>query len=173
MIHVNRGATSLGAFPEEQVREGIRAGRFLPSDLGWKEGIPNWQPLSQFPEFAEEIGAVAKPSAVSSSPAQPVASLTAANVIGRSEPLSIISLVLSLLGLPGFLCCAFIIFSIPGIVCGHLALSNIGRQPGAQGRGMALAGLIIGYASLFIWIAYVIFFGGITAIQQILNSMNH
>ena len=43
----------------------------------------------------------------------------------------------------------------------------------AMGRGMALAGLIIGYASIFIWIAYVIFFGGITAIQQILNSMNH
>src|SRR2546428_233036 len=34
MIHVNRGATSLGAFPEEQVREAIRAGRFVGSDLG-------------------------------------------------------------------------------------------------------------------------------------------
>ena len=55
MIHVNRGATSLGAFPEEQVREGIRAGRFLPSDLGWKEGMANWQPLSQFTEFATDI----------------------------------------------------------------------------------------------------------------------
>jgi GYF domain 2 len=42
MIHVNRGATNLGAFPEEQVREGIRAGRFLPSDLGWRKGMANW-----------------------------------------------------------------------------------------------------------------------------------
>jgi hypothetical protein len=57
MIHVNRGATSLGAFPEEQVREGIRSGRFLPTDLGWKEGMANWQPLSQFTEFAGDISA--------------------------------------------------------------------------------------------------------------------
>jgi hypothetical protein len=61
-IHVNRGATSLGVFPEEQVREALRAGRFLPTDLGWKEGMPNWQPLSQFSEFAADIGAAAPPS---------------------------------------------------------------------------------------------------------------
>ncbi len=57
MIHVNRGATSLGAFPEDQVREGLRAGRFLPSDLGWREGMASWEPLSQFSEFAADIGA--------------------------------------------------------------------------------------------------------------------
>src|SRR5207244_13620044 len=57
MIHVNRGATSLGVVPEEQVREGIRAGRFLASDLGWREGMASWQPLSQFTEFADDIAA--------------------------------------------------------------------------------------------------------------------
>jgi hypothetical protein len=51
MIHVNRGATSLGAFPEEEVREGLRTGRFAPTDIGWREGMANWQPLSQFPEL--------------------------------------------------------------------------------------------------------------------------
>jgi hypothetical protein len=63
MIHVNRGATSLGAFPEEQVREGIRAGRFLPRDLGWREGMASWQPLSQFTEFADDIAAAPAASA--------------------------------------------------------------------------------------------------------------
>jgi hypothetical protein len=52
MIHVNRGATSLGVFSEEEVREGLRTGRFVPSDIGWREGMVNWQPLSQFPELA-------------------------------------------------------------------------------------------------------------------------
>jgi hypothetical protein len=56
MIHVNRGATSLGAFSEEQVREGLRSSRFLPSDLGWREGMTSWQQLSQFPEFAADAG---------------------------------------------------------------------------------------------------------------------
>ena len=52
MIHVNRGATSLGVFSEEEVREGLRTGRFAPTDIGWREGMPNWQPLSQFAELA-------------------------------------------------------------------------------------------------------------------------
>src|SRR5882757_6017549 len=51
MIHVNRGATSLGAFSDEEVREGLRTGRFVPTDIGWREGMANWQPLSQFTEF--------------------------------------------------------------------------------------------------------------------------
>ena len=52
MIHVNRGATSLGVFSEDEVREGLRAGRFAPTDIGWREGMTNWQPLSQFAELA-------------------------------------------------------------------------------------------------------------------------
>src|SRR5205809_4886205 len=52
MIHVNRGSASLGVFSEEEVREGLSAGRFVPTDIGWREGMASWQPLSQFPEFA-------------------------------------------------------------------------------------------------------------------------
>src|SRR5213082_18518 len=52
MIHVNRGATSLGTFSEEEVRQGLRTGRFAPTDIGWREGMANWQPLSQFAELA-------------------------------------------------------------------------------------------------------------------------
>src|SRR6266478_4513907 len=61
MIHVNRGATNLGAFSEEDVREGLRTGRFAPSDLGWREGMANWQALSQFPEFAAAPAAAGPP----------------------------------------------------------------------------------------------------------------
>src|SRR2546430_14595378 len=52
MIHVNRGATSLGTFSEEEVREGLRTGRFAPTDIGWRKGMATWQPLSQFSELA-------------------------------------------------------------------------------------------------------------------------
>ncbi|HEY7000280.1 MAG TPA: YIP1 family protein [Candidatus Udaeobacter sp.] len=51
MIHVNRGATSLGVFSEEEVREGLGTGRFVPTDIGWREGMASWQPLSRFPEL--------------------------------------------------------------------------------------------------------------------------
>jgi len=46
MIHLNRGATSLGIFSEEEIREGLRTGRFAPADIGWREGMTNWQPFS-------------------------------------------------------------------------------------------------------------------------------
>jgi hypothetical protein len=52
MIHVNRGTTNLGVFSENDVREGLSAGRFVPTDIGWREGMASWQPLSHFPEFA-------------------------------------------------------------------------------------------------------------------------
>jgi hypothetical protein len=58
MIHVNRGATSLGVFSEEEVREGLRTGRFASTDIGWREGMANWQPLSQFAELAGATPAV-------------------------------------------------------------------------------------------------------------------
>lgn len=76
MIHVNRGATSLGAFSEEEVREGLRTGRFVLTDIGWREGMANWQPLSQFPE----LGA-ATPAAP---PAQIAAGVTSEAAAPRS-----------------------------------------------------------------------------------------
>ncbi|MGH8095016.1 MAG: YIP1 family protein [Chthoniobacterales bacterium] len=51
-IQVNRGETKLGNFSEEEIREGLKSGRFAPTDLGWREGMPAWLPLAQFPEFA-------------------------------------------------------------------------------------------------------------------------
>lgn len=61
MIHVNRGATSLGVFSEEEVREGLRTGRFAPTDIGWREGMASWQPLSQFPELGAATAASSAP----------------------------------------------------------------------------------------------------------------
>jgi len=54
-IHINRGGTSLGTFSEEDVRAGLRSGRFAGTDLGWREGMASWQALSQFSEFAADI----------------------------------------------------------------------------------------------------------------------
>lgn len=51
------------------------------------------------------------------------------------------SLVFALLGLP-LACCTFGVFSALAVVCGHLGLSDTKTRPG---RGMAVAGLILGY----------------------------
>src|SRR5215471_15747310 len=77
MIHVNRGTTSLGVFSEQEVRDGLSAGRFAPTDIGWREGMATWQPLSQFPEF----GGAAAPAVP---PVQPGAAPTSTAVAGRT-----------------------------------------------------------------------------------------
>jgi len=63
---------------------------------------------------------------------------------GRTSGLAIASLVFSLVGPIG---------SLPAIVCGHIALRKIRKEAAVKGRGLALAGLIIGYAVLGLSIA--------------------
>jgi hypothetical protein len=80
MIHVARGANTLGTFSEEEVRHGLRSGRFMGSDLGWREGMGSWQPLSQFPEFASEAGA--EPGAAPPPPPPPPVTSTITSAPG-------------------------------------------------------------------------------------------
>jgi hypothetical protein len=73
MIHINRAGSNLGIFSEEDVREGLHSGRFAGTDLGWREGMANWQPLAQFSEFAAE-GASIPPVTPALQPTSPPAS---------------------------------------------------------------------------------------------------
>lgn len=88
MIHVNRGGTNLGTFSEDDVRAGLRSGRFVGTDLGWREGMPSWQPLSQFTEFASDIPATAEaaagPAATPFSIPGPTIAPLAATIAARS-----------------------------------------------------------------------------------------
>jgi len=105
MFHLSRGTTSLGIFAEKEVRDGLRSGRFALSDIGWREGMGTWQPLSQFAEFAP-FGAP-PPQAGAPFPSPPA---TAATRVHKTEPLAIWSLVLSIVSV---FACGFI-FGVPG-----------------------------------------------------------
>jgi hypothetical protein len=81
-IHVNRGGTTLGTFSEEDVRAGLRSGRFAGTDLGWREGMASWQMLSQFSEFAADIPSGGPPPPPS---APPPSTITPASAGSTSE----------------------------------------------------------------------------------------
>jgi hypothetical protein len=55
--------------------------------------------------------------------------------------------------------------SAGGIVCGHLALSKFNQQPQLQGRGLAIAGLVLGYFGAVCWVLYLLFFGGMSVLE--------
>lgn len=65
----------------------------------------------------------------------------------RMNVLAIVSLVTSILG-----------FSLVGIVTGHIGLSQI-KKTGEDGRGLAIAGLVIGYLSIAALVLFILFFG--------------
>jgi len=43
---LSRNGTTLGAFSENELREGVGAGRFIAQDLAWREGMEQWQSLA-------------------------------------------------------------------------------------------------------------------------------
>jgi len=61
----------------------------------------------------------------------------------RMNTMAIVALVLSLT------------VSVGGIICGHIALSQI-KRTGESGRGLALAGTIIGYVFTGFWVLYIV-----------------
>ncbi len=94
-------------------------------------------------------------SDVTPPPAAPAATPYAAAATGpKTNTLAIISLVL-----------AFFI-SLGAVICGHIALGQI-KKTGENGRGLAIAGLVLGYLGLvagFIgFIAWLLFFAAIAS----------
>ena len=50
-IHVARNSAQLGIFSSEEITSGLSSGRFLASDLAWRDGMPAWTPLGDWSEF--------------------------------------------------------------------------------------------------------------------------
>ena len=50
-IHVARNSAQLGVFAPEEIIAGLQSGRFLASDLAWRDGMPAWTPLGDWSEF--------------------------------------------------------------------------------------------------------------------------
>ena len=67
----------------------------------------------------------------------------------KTNVLAIVSLVTSILG-----------FGLIGVITGHIGLNQI-KQTGEEGRGLAIAGLIIGYVSIFFVLLWLFAFGGL------------
>jgi hypothetical protein len=87
--------------------------------------------------------------------------------VGQNKTLPIISLVLGILSL-----CCYVspVTGIAALVTGYMGIKNIKKDPGQfGGRGLALAGMIIGALFALIGIAYwvfLLFFGGLSLLMN-------
>ena len=70
-IHVARQQQQLGVFAPEDIVAGLSSGRFLASDLAWREGMAAWSPLGDWAEFRGAGVPAVVPSMPFSMPAEP------------------------------------------------------------------------------------------------------
>ena len=169
-VHVARNGQRMGPFALEEINRQLTSGTLSLTDLAWYEGAPGWVQLSAVPGVS---GGQQQSTRAETSTAPIAGPIAAASVSPPpTEPLAIASLVLSLLAICGFCCTPVVITGIAGVICGHIALSRIRIRPEVQGRGLAMAGLIIGYCAIFSWLLWIIFFGGIAIMRSIFESIS-
>ena len=139
-----------GPISENEIRNLLSTKQIDPNTIMWCEGMDNWRPLSEVPEFNSTNGNVNQqysPPQQSSSPHQ--------HYGPRNDGMAIASLVCGILALT--LCSLFT--GIPAIICGHVSLSRIKSATiPIQGKGMAVTGLVLGYLSIILSIVSIIFF---------------
>ena len=73
MIFINRDRQNIGQFTEQEVADGLKSGKFLPTDLAWQEPMAAWQPLSTFTSLPEPS---AEPASAPLLPVDEVVSLS-------------------------------------------------------------------------------------------------
>jgi hypothetical protein len=93
--------------------------------------------------------------------------------IRRTSSLAIVSLVTGLLGWTF----APWLGSIIAIITGHMARAEIRRDPaGLEGDGLAVAGLVLGWAMILLTLltvfTFVLFFGGLAALFAFAAGMS-
>jgi len=110
--------------------------------------------------MTDQIPPVPASDATPATPAAPAAApyaAPAAPAAGTWNVLAIVSLVIAIVGF-GWL-------SLGAVITGHIALGQLKRTP-QQGRGLALAGTIVGYVGILatiIWVIVVIGLGVLAA----------
>jgi len=125
-----------------------------PAPGWWQASDGNWYPPDQQPGYAPQPAYGPQPGygAPAGYPAQPVGYGYGYGMaaVRTTNGLAIASLVLGLGQI--FL---WILSGIPAIICGHIALSQI-KRTGQDGRGMAIAGLILGYLGLVAFVLLIV-----------------
>lgn len=132
-----------GPITADQLRQWIGEGRADVRTQAKVEGTDQWKPLTEYLEFAPPLARIPPP-------------LSTAGTINvarapRTNSLATASLIMGIVSLTcGMCCCCYgMPFNVLGIIFALVALAQIGNDPYAQqGRGMAIAGLVLCIASV-------------------------
>lgn len=154
---------------EEELRRLAASGALRPDTLIWREGMADWTAVSTAkpewfsPRPAASVGDGSMPLTLPPMAAYqtPTHYGPPAGVLPVTDGLATASLVCGLVGVFLGACYGMGIFaSIAAIIMGHISLGNIKRSGNVlQGRGLAIAGLILGYLIVGLIAVVVAIFG--------------
>ena len=135
-----------GPVEEGELRAMLASGQLGPEALVWRDGMKDWARLDTVAELSQgPVSPYSSPQSFAPGYYPPVA----------TSGLAIASLVCGILAVVS--CYFGGLTGIPAVICGHLALSKIPQSPvPISGRGMAIAGLVMGYLGILFSLAVVV-----------------
>jgi GYF domain 2/Domain of unknown function (DUF4190) len=144
-----------GPVEENELRAMIASGGVGPQTLVWRDGMSDWMPLQNVPEFGIQQQQQQQQPV---SPYQAPYSGPPGYYPGAPPTQNGLAIASMVCGIVGYATCCFVgILGIPAVICGHIAISQINNSPvPVGGRGMAIAGLILGYIGILITLGSVV-----------------
>ena len=139
-----------GPIGADQLRQWIAEGRANAQTQIFAEGGTDWRPLVAFPEFAALLAGV---PAGAPAPA-PIQIMPAR----KTNPMAVAGMIMGIISITIGCCCYGFPFNLLGIIFSLIGLSQIKRDPqNQQGRGMAIAGLVLSILSIILVLALLAF----------------
>ncbi|HEX5221121.1 MAG TPA: DUF4190 domain-containing protein [Verrucomicrobiae bacterium] len=141
-----------GPISLEQLREWHTQGRVNMQTRVLVTGETNWKTIADLPDFLVPPAPAASPATPTT--IRPLAAGPSASEVGpRTSGFAVAGLVLGILSLFSFCCCAGIPFNLLGLIFSIIGLVQVNNRPDLySGKGMAIAGLITSALSLLLGI---------------------
>ena len=132
-----------GPITSEVLRQWITEGRANAQTKVLPEGTTEWKTIAEMPELSSLLPGVVPPPGIAPAP-------ISIAPVPRNNSYAVAGLTLGILSLTvGVCCCYGLPFSVPGIICSSIALSQIKNDPLNQhGKGLAVAGLVLSILSI-------------------------
>ena len=150
--------TQHGPVSEQEIHALVSSGQINSSSIIWREGMTDWIPLKDVPEF-QSISASAGDSAAPYASPQTNSPQSVQHMPVIAAPTSGLSIAALVCGILGCITCYIGgFFGLPAVICGHMSLKKIKNSPTPiGGKGMAIAGLICGYIGIAMTLFFLIF----------------
>ena len=154
--------TQHGPVSEQEIQSLMASGTIDTSTIIWREGMGDWIPLKDVPEFQGLSNTAPAPGGTSSNQTPYTSPQTNAGrppvQYAQAPPTDGLSIAALVLGILATITCYFGgFFGIPAVICGHLSLKKIKHSPTPLGgKGMAIAGLITGYIGIALSILFIL-----------------